>query len=89
MTRWIIPDVHGRTFWRSAVESAPEGTRFVFLGDYLDPYPWEEIYPEDATVMLAEIIALGDETLTAKLNAKREADAAKVLSKDADIASRL
>lgn len=57
----IIPDVHGRTFWRSAVESAPEGTRFVFLGDYLDPYPWEEIYPEDATVMLEEIIALGRE----------------------------
>ena len=43
----------------------------------------------NAGLLAAEIIALGDETLTAKLNAKREADAAKVLSKDADIASRL
>ena len=43
----------------------------------------------NAGLLAAEIIALGDETLTAKLNAKRETDAAKVLSKDADIASRL
>ena len=34
----IIPDVHGRTFWRDAVEAAGE-MPIVFLGDYLDPYP--------------------------------------------------
>ena len=43
----------------------------------------------NAALLAAEILALGDEELTARLNAKREADAAKVLSKDADIASRL
>ena len=43
----------------------------------------------NAALLAAEILALGDEELTARLDAKREADAAKVLSKDADIASRL
>ena len=43
----------------------------------------------NAALLAAEILALSDEELTARLNAKREADAAKVLSKDADIASRL
>lgn len=41
----IIPDVHGRTFWRDAV--GKEGPK-VFLGDYLDPYDDEgEIIPRD------------------------------------------
>lgn len=33
----IIPDVHGRTFWKEAVTGL-ESTHVVFLGDYLDPY---------------------------------------------------
>lgn len=58
----IIPDVHGRPFWRSAVQQAsPEG-RIIFLGDYLDPYPWEGITPGDATSMLREIITLKKES---------------------------
>ncbi len=43
----------------------------------------------NAALLAAEIIALGDGELAAKLQAKREADAAKVLSKDADILSKL
>ncbi len=43
----------------------------------------------NAALLAAEIIALGDRELAAKLQAKREADAAKVLSKDADILSKL
>ena len=43
----------------------------------------------NAALLAAEILALNDEELAAKLVAKREADTAKVLSKDADIASRL
>ena len=38
----IIPDVHGRDFWRKAVCENPDG-EFVFLGDYLDPYGFEDI----------------------------------------------
>ena len=31
----IIPDVHGRSFWRDAVVKYPHD-EFIFLGDYLD-----------------------------------------------------
>ena len=33
----IIPDVHGRDFWREAI-SREEFDKVVFLGDYTDPY---------------------------------------------------
>lgn len=42
----IIPDVHGRTFWKDAINQFPKDKykdlNIVFLGDYLDPY---ENYP--------------------------------------------
>lgn len=53
----IIPDVHGRSFWRKAVEDFPE-EEFIFLGDYLDPYPREGISSEQAFEGLEEIVAL-------------------------------
>lgn len=41
----IIPDVHGRTFWKKSVydylENHPE-VKIIFLGDYLDPYQYHE-----------------------------------------------
>ena len=40
----IIPDVHGRRFWRDAIES-DDYDKVIFLGDYLDPYPDEGIGP--------------------------------------------
>jgi len=44
----IIPDVHGRMFWMSAVRQYPE-LSVVFLGDYLDPYTYYEgILPSEA-----------------------------------------
>ena len=51
----IIPDVHGRRFWRDAVKENPDGN-FIFLGDYLDPYPSEEIKDEEAVQGLRDII---------------------------------
>lgn len=39
----IIPDVHGRDFWKDAANRFPGN--IVFLGDYLDPYPLEGISP--------------------------------------------
>ena len=38
----IIPDVHGRPFWRDAVKDVAD-TPVVFLGDYLDPYPQDMV----------------------------------------------
>lgn len=39
----IIPDVHGRVFWKKPVEEVLEGSdaKIIFLGDYLDPYLYE------------------------------------------------
>jgi predicted phosphodiesterase len=39
----VIPDVHGRDFWREPVKYTLENTdaRIVFLGDFCDPYPTE------------------------------------------------
>ena len=53
----IIPDIHGRGFWREAVESRPED-EIIFLGDYLDPYPKEEISESEAFEGLRDIIDL-------------------------------
>ena len=54
--KWIvIPDVHGRKFWRDVVKGR-ETERIIFLGDYLDPYEVEGITPEDAYQELLAII---------------------------------
>lgn len=44
----IIPDVHGRVFWKKPVEEVLEGSdaKIVFLGDYLDPYIHEFDVPD-------------------------------------------
>lgn len=52
----IIPDVHGRKFWREVVRQyIDEEVIFMFLGDYLDPYPYEQDI-EDAYKGLLDII---------------------------------
>jgi metallophosphoesterase superfamily enzyme len=33
----ILGDIHGSTFWKTAVAENPD-CRYIFLGDYLDPY---------------------------------------------------
>lgn len=50
----IVPDVHGRTFWRKALEN--DCDKVVFLGDYLDPYPYEGITPVEAISEFKDII---------------------------------
>lgn len=53
----VIPDVHGRTFWRKILEiENPEDYIFVFLGDYLDPYPEEGITKGDAFIQFMNIL---------------------------------
>jgi len=51
----VLPDIHGRTFWKEAVKDR-ENEEIVFLGDYLDPYTDENISPEDALENFKEII---------------------------------
>lgn len=52
----IIPDIHGRTFWREALRNH-ETDDIVFLGDYVDPYPHEGITTPQAIANLKEILA--------------------------------
>ena len=51
----VIPDIHGRTFWKDAVKGR-ENEKIIFLGDFLDPYPDENISYEDAVENFKEII---------------------------------
>ncbi len=41
----VVPDVHGRKFWETALDYPGE---IIFLGDYTDPYPREGITMADA-----------------------------------------
>ena len=57
----ILPDIHGRTFWKSAVQQFPKDIypsfKIVFLGDYLDPYvDYDGISKEEAFVNFEEIL---------------------------------
>lgn len=58
----IIPDVHGRTFWKEAINKFPKqeypNIQIIFLGDYLDPYPFENISQEEAFDNFIEILNL-------------------------------
>ena len=51
----VIGDVHGLTFWKTAVEENP-GYRIIFIGDYLDPY--ENFSDKHLINNLKEIIRL-------------------------------
>ena len=57
----IFPDVHGRTFWKNAIDKFPKedypNLKIIFLGDYLDPYTGlEDISAEDAYNNFLEIL---------------------------------
>jgi predicted phosphodiesterase len=53
----LIGDIHGRSFWKKAVEEYKDKVdRIIFIGDYLDPYPWEGITRKDAIANFQEII---------------------------------
>lgn len=61
MSNWIIiPDVHGRKFWRAAVQGHEED-KIIFLGDYVDPYDWEGISASEAFKELQDIIVFKKE----------------------------
>lgn len=56
----IVPDVHGRDFWKSVRKYAKTHT-IVFLGDYLDPYPSEGVSREQAYRNFKEILCFKKE----------------------------
>ena len=52
----IIPDVHGREFWKEGIEKRKQNELIIFLGDYTDPYPHEGIKHEVIPDMLEDIL---------------------------------
>ncbi len=52
----VLPDIHGRTFWKKPCEDIDEYDRVIFLGDYLDPYAFDGISVPDAIENFKEII---------------------------------
>lgn len=61
----IIPDIHGRIFWKNAIKQFPKeeypNLPIIFLGDYLDPYPFENISWEDTISNFKDIIDIAKE----------------------------
>ena len=54
----IIPDTHGRDFWREPVAEYLGKEHIFFLGDYLDPYEYEGISTSEALIRFIEIVEL-------------------------------
>lgn len=50
----IIPDIHGRSFWKDVDSSKYDLT--IFLGDYVDPYPEDKISPDDVIRNLEDLV---------------------------------
>ncbi len=51
----IIPDIHGRDFWKGPAYEAWGKEHIIFLGDYLDPYEDEMIAPWEVFPNLEQI----------------------------------
>lgn len=53
----IVPDVHGRTFWRKCKDLINSVDKIIFLGDYLDPYiDLDLVYPPEAFDEFVDIL---------------------------------
>lgn len=52
----LVPDVHGRTFWKDILPFVDECERIIFLGDYHDPYDYEGILPFQSLENFKEIL---------------------------------
>lgn len=57
----VIPDVHGRTFWKCAQDLEKNYSEIIFLGDYLDPYGFDGISVEEAIDNFKEILKFAKE----------------------------
>ena len=52
----MLPDIHGRDFWREPCKNIDDYDKVVFLGDYLDPYDFEKISVEQAIDNFKDIL---------------------------------
>lgn len=54
----VLPDIHGRRFWKETCKNIDKYTRVIFLGDYFDPYDFENISISDCINNFKEILEL-------------------------------
>jgi predicted phosphodiesterase len=54
----VIGDIHGRKFWEKPCENIEKYQRVIFLGDYFDPYNFENIGFDDCIQNFQKIIEL-------------------------------
>lgn len=55
----VLPDIHGRLFWKEPCKDLNDYDKVVFLGDYFDPYRYgEDITEESAIENFKEILEL-------------------------------
>lgn len=54
----VLPDIHGREFWRGPCNDIEKYDKVIFLGDYFDPYDFEHISVPQAIVNFEEILEL-------------------------------
>lgn len=53
----ILPDIHGRMFWKEAIRQKKAGEVVLFLGDYMEPYTsFEDITSDESYENFTEII---------------------------------
>lgn len=52
----VLPDIHGRKFWKVPCSDISVFDKVIFLGDYLDPYDFEGISIPEAIDNFKEII---------------------------------
>ena len=50
---YILPDIHARSFYKPILQV--KDSPVIFLGDYMDPYGFEETSDEDGVANLEEI----------------------------------
>lgn len=54
----VLPDIHGRDFWKESCKNIDQFTKVIFLGDYFDPYDFENISVTDCIDNFKEILEL-------------------------------
>lgn len=59
----LLPDIHGRDFWKKPCEDISIYDKVIFLGDYFDPYDFEDISVQDCIDNFQEILRLKRENM--------------------------
>ena len=57
----VVPDIHGRTFWKSVLDYFD--SKIIFLGDYLDPYPNENINHKETINNFKDILSFKEKNI--------------------------